>query len=233
MKNCGGGISYNLKQFYKRISYSIWPCVVFVCFLLTSYYGNYVVSWFRGGEGASQFPLLPIDNQIPLVPWFVYFYYLTFPLGIVTFFYVAYASRKKFYDLFYTLIISFAISGVIYFFFQTTFSRPTDFVPESFTDKVLMSVWGSSQPINEFPSQHAFMAIAMILGCLSAGKNMKWQFKVFTILCAIMVVLSTFFIKQHFFLDWVASACIMIPTYFLVAFVRRKNEKKNAQRLEK
>lgn len=230
MKNCGGGTSAKLKKFYGKISYAIWPFVVFIAFLIASYFGNQFVFELRGGEGASMYPQLPIDDKIPLVPWFVYFYYLTFPLGILTFFYVAYVNKNALYNLFYTLIVSFAISGIIYFFWQTYFVKP-EFVPVSFTDKLVVSTWGSTNPINCFPSQHSFMAIAMIIGCCSAGKGMNWIFKVFTIFCSIMILLSTFLIKQHYFVDWIASACIMIPAFLTIFFIRRKKEKKNEIKL--
>ncbi len=213
------------KNFYGRTKYAIWPFVVFASFLIVTFFGNQVIYWLRGGGYALQFHKLPIDYQIPLVSWFVYFYYLTFPLGIVAFFYLAYANKKSFYNLFYTLLISFAISGVIYLFWQTHLTKP-DFVPVSFTDKLVVSTWGSTDPINNFPSQHAFMAIAMIIACLSAGKDMKWWFKAFTIPCAIMIILSTFFTKQHYFIDWVASVAIMVPVYFGVTWFRARREKK-------
>ncbi len=219
---------HRFRNFYNRTKYAIWPFVIFVAVLFVTFFGNQVIYWLRGGDYALQYHYLPIDDQIPLISWFIYFYYLTFPLGIVAFFYLAYANKKRFYDLFYTLIISFAISGVIYLFWQTHLTKP-DFDPVSFTDKLLVSTWGSTDPINNFPSQHAFMAIGVIIACLTAGKDMKWWFKALAIPCAIMIILSTFFTKQHYFIDWVASVCIMVPAYIGVVLYRRRKEKKKGK----
>ncbi len=220
---------HKFKCFYDRISYAIWPFAIFLAVLILTFYGNEFVFWLRGGQGASQFHHLPIDDQIPIVSWFIYFYYLTFPLGIVTFFYVAYSNKKALYNLFHTMVISFAISGIIYLFWQTHLTKP-EFIPISFTDKLVVSTWGATDPINNFPSQHAFMAIAMIIGCLSAGKNMKWWFKALTIPCALMIIMSTFFTKQHYFIDWVMSTCIMVPVYLGVLFTKKRLKKKKADK---
>lgn len=201
------------RSFYGQISYAIPPFILFVSVLVFTYFGNQVIFGFNGGMGGSDYPHIPLDDKIPLVSWFVYPYFLAFPLGIVAFFYLAYANKKAFFVMYRTLIISFAISGIIYLFWQTYFTKP-DFVPVTFTDKMVVGTWGTTYPINCFPSQHAFMAFGIIIGCLTGGKKMNLWFKIFSIVVAIMVVLATFFIKQHFFLDWVASLGIMLVVYF-------------------
>lgn len=217
---------YHKQNFWHRISYAIVPFILFILTLVISYFGNQLLN-----KPGSNYPELPIDAKIPLVPWFVYFYFLTFPLGFVTFFYLAYANKKNLYNICLTMIISFAISGIIYFFWQTEMTKPV-LEPTSFTNKFLLWTWGSTNPINCFPSQHCFMAIAMIIACLTAGKNMNIWFKIPTILISIMIILSTVFLKQHFLLDFVTSFLIMVPIYLLVHFLkfgkwaRRKSLKK-------
>lgn len=216
------------KGFYGKISYAVKPFIIFVAVLFVSYFGNQFVYWLMGSSGGSNYPEIPLDSKIPLIPWFVYPYYLTFPLGIITFFYLAYANKKSFYQIFYTLVISFAISGVIYLAFQTKFTKP-DFTPVTFTDQLVVRTWGSTSPINCFPSQHSFMAIAIIIACLTSGKNMKWWYKIFAISMSIMILLATFFIKQHYFLDWVASLVIMLLVYFGVLIYFHAKRKKHGE----
>ena len=110
-------IKEKIKSVYREISYVILPFFIFVMVLIVSYFGNqliYSLGWTHGSNWCE----IELDKHIPLIPWFVYFYYLTFPLGIITFFMLAYKDKKAFYNLFLTLIISFAISGVIYVFFS-------------------------------------------------------------------------------------------------------------------
>lgn len=201
-----------IKKIYNKISYAIIPFLIFVAVLGVSYLGNQLLySW--GVTKGSNYPEVPLDKKIPLISWFVYPYFLTFPLGLFTFFYLAYKDKKAFYNVFITLVISFAISGVVYLFGQTVFTKP-DFEPKTFTDKFVVWTWGSTNPVNCFPSQHCFMAYAMILACLSAKKEkMNIFFKIFTIIVSIMIVLATVLIRQHFVLDMVASFVIMFPIF--------------------
>lgn len=211
-KNAGWGFYDFCKSVYGKISYAIPPFILFLSVLVFTYFGNQLIFEMSGGVGGSDYPHIPLDDKIPLISWFVYPYFLTFPLGIVAFFYLAYSNKKAFYVMFRTLVICFAISGIIYLFWQTYFTKP-DFVPVTFTDKLVVRTWGSTYPINCFPSQHAFMAIGIIIGCLTGGKKMKWWFKIGAIVISIMILMSTFFIKQHFFVDWIASLAIMLVVY--------------------
>lgn len=219
--------------FYDRIKYAIIPFFIFVAVLLVSYFGNQILYNILDLP-ASSYPEIPADSKVPLVSWFVYFYYLTFPLGLITFFYIAYKDKAAFYNLFYTLILSFALSGFIYLFAQTYFTKP-DFTPVSFTDKLVVWTWGSTNPINCFPSQHCFMAFAVIIACLSC-KGMKMWYRLGAIGCSIMIVLSTVFIRQHFILDIFASFDIMFIIFaifyccdFGKNYVKKQRIKKKKQ----
>lgn len=204
-----------IKKIYNRISYAITPFLIFVAVLGVSYFGNQLLYTFGVTKG-SNYPEIELDSKIPLVSWFVYPYFLTFPLGLFTFFYLAYKDKKAFYNMFITLIISFAISGVIYAFGQTYFTKP-EFEPKTFTDKFVVWTWGSTNPVNCFPSQHCFMAFAMIIACFSAKEEkMNVFFRIFTIITSILIVLATVFIRQHFVLDIFASFIIMFPIFAVV-----------------
>ena len=201
------------KNFYSKIKYATIPFFIFVLCLCLSYFGNQLIYNIIGNPG-SNYPEIELDKHIPLIPWFVYFYYLTFPLGIITFFYIAYKDKKSLYNIFLTLCISFLISGVIYLVGQTEFVKP-DFEPVTFTDKLVVWTWGSVNSINCFPSQHCFMAFAIIIGCLSS-KNLNILFRVLAISCSIIIILSTIFIRQHYFLDIIASFDIIFAVWAIV-----------------
>lgn len=212
-----------IKKVYNRISYAFIPFLIFVAILGVSYFGNQLLYTYGVTKG-SNYPEIELDSKIPLVSWFVYPYFLTFPLGLFTFFYLAYKDKKAFYTMYLTLIISFAISGIIYACGQTYFTKP-DFEPQTFTDKFVVWTWNSTNPVNCFPSQHCFMAFAMIIACLSAKEEkMNIFFRIFTIITSILIVLATVFIRQHFVLDIIASFIIMFPI-FAIAYTFKWGEK--------
>jgi len=230
------------KKVYNQISYAIIPFIIFIAVLVISYSGN---QWLysAGLTKGSNYPEIGLDSKIPLISWFVYPYFLTFPLGLFTFFYLAYKDKKAFWNMYIALTASFAISGIIYLFGQTVFTKP-DFEPITFTDKFVVWTWGSTNPINCFPSQHCFMAFAMVIACLSAKEEkMNVFFKIFTLLCSILIVLATVFIRQHFLLDIVASFIIMFPIWAvcnvfnwgekLMNWLEIKKEKRKQKKLDK
>lgn len=216
-------------HFFKEIKYAIIPFLIFVGVLMVSYFGNQLLYEWLDRKGTN-YPEIPLDKEVPLVSWFVYFYYLTFPLGLVTYFYLAYKDKKSLYNIFLTLCISFAISGVIYFFWQTEFTKP-DFTPVTFTDKLVVWTWGSTNPINCFPSQHCFMAFSILIACFT-GKRMNIFFRIFASAIAVMIVLSTVLIRQHFILDIFASFDIMFAV-FAIVYVSKFGEKMVARQERK
>lgn len=218
-----------LKNVFNQTKYAIVPFIMFVLTLVIAFFGNQLL-YSAGLIKGSNWCELPIDSKIPLIPWFVYFYYLTFPLCFFTFFYLAYKDKKAFYNIYITLILSFALSGIIYLVGQTVFTKP-DFTPVTFTDKLVVWTWGSTNPVNCFPSQHCFMAFATIIACVS-GKGMNKIFKAFAIFCSIMIVLSTVFIRQHFVMDIVASFDIMF-IFWIFAYVFKFGEKWSARKERK
>ncbi len=235
-----------LKQFFSRISYAIIPFIIFAIILFLTFFG--VEQLYNAGLiNASQYHITTIDSYIPLVPWFIYIYYLTFPLGIILFFYLAYTNKKAFYNLYITLVICFIMSGLIYIFAETILTKP-DFEPQSFTDKLVVFTWGSTSPVNNFPSQHCFMAFAIIIGCITANgsgndRKMSKIFIYIAIVLSIMVCMSTVFTKQHYFLDILGSFDIMLIVYpivrvcgtgdKLIKFEEKRKERKKLKKIEK
>ena len=97
-------------------------------------------------------------------------------------------------------------------------------------------------------SQHCFMAIAIIIGCLTAngkGNNRKMNkfFIYFAIICSLLICMSTVFTKQHYFLDIIASFDIMLIVYpivkvcktgdKLIEWEEKRAEKRKLKKIEK
>lgn len=235
-----------IKNFFSRIKYAIVPFIIFGIILFLSFFG--VEMLYKAGLiSASQYHISIFDKYIPLVPHFIYVYYLTFPLGIFLFFYLAYTNKKAFYNLYVTLVICFIISGFIYLFGETILTKP-DFEPTTFTEKLVVMTWGATAPVNNFPSQHCFMAIAIIIGCLTANgkgneRKMNKIFIYFAIIISILICMSTVFTKQHYFLDILASFDIMLIVYPIVRvcgtgdkltkWQEKRAEKRKLKKIEK
>lgn len=225
----------NLKaivEFLKSIRYAIIPFIIVLIFQQLSWTGNMML----GKDGVAL--TIPLDNKIPLVSEFIFIYLLTFPLAIFGFLWIASKDKKHFFNVWLTAIISFAISGIIYFFFQTQMTK-LDFVATSFADKLMVWTWGACKPINCFPSQHVTMATSLILDYHNQQKTTPAWLRWTNYICAILIMMATVFLKQHFVVDIIGSLAIMIPTYIIVktwnfgGHMEKKLERKTAKKLYK
>lgn len=200
------------KIFY-GIAYSIIPFVLFLVVQELSWTGNMLLN----KPGAH--PEIWLDSKIPLISEFVWIYFFTFPLGIFTYFLVAYKDKKHLWNLWLTLMISFAISGIVYFFWQTEMIKP-ELNPVTLSDKFLLWTWGSCHPICCLPSQHCFMALGIIIGVSNQKKNISPWLRWTMIVCGVLIIFATVFLKQHYVLDFVASFVIMVPTYLICKYAK-------------
>lgn len=176
--------------------------------------------------GASNFPAIPLDDKIPLITEFVWIYYFTFPLGIITIYILYFKNREALWEVIVTLIIACIISMVFYFVYPTEMIKPA-LDPVSLSDRFTISTWNASRPVCCLPSQHCFMALSCIIASINE-KNTHWFIRVFTALCGVLIIMSTVFIKQHYFLDFIASFCIIVPLYVALKLLGfgKKCEKK-------
>ena len=208
-----------MKKFFSKFAYAILPFAIFILSLLLSFYGNQLLTNNAAPNTmhyGTTWPYTVLDKYIPLLPGFVYVYFLTFPFSIFIYFYLAAKNKKKLYDIFLTLVICFLISGIIYFFFQSRLIKP-DYTPHSITGDILVWTWNSTNPTNNFPSQHCFMAIAAFIACLDC-KEMNKGVRISGYIIPTLIVLSTVFTKQHYAIDFLGSLAIMVPVYLLVKF---------------
>lgn len=203
-----------VKDFFKSIAYAFVPFLLFIVSLILSWGFN---QFFGKTTGIQLWTWL--DSQIPCVPQFVYVYYLTFPLGIVSYFYLAKVDKAKLYDITIVLIVAYIISGLFYAFMQTEFPMEVkeSYIsnPQTISEKLTVLTWHASHPTNCFPSQHCYMAIGIIL-CSLNTKGIKTWYKWLSYVVGVLIVLATVLIKQHFVVDFFASLAIMLILYAIV-----------------
>ena len=202
-----------VSRIFFGIAYSIIPFIFFLIVQELSWTGNMLLN----KPGAH--PEIWLDSKIPLISEFVWIYFLTFPIAIFTYFLVAYKDKKHLWNLWLTIMISFAISGIVYFFWQTEMVKP-ELNPVTLSDKFLLWTWGSCHPICCLPSQHCFMAIAIIIGVCNQKKNISPWLRWPMMVCGVLIILATVFLKQHYVLDFVASLVIMVPPFLIWKYAK-------------
>lgn len=150
----------------------------------------------------------PIDYAIPPIMSFAIIYvFMFYPFVLYTIGYFAYIKPNRSKQFFISLFTVYAISFIVYIIMPVEMIRPnistTD--PDFFT-RVMAKYYASDPPLNCFPSLHA--GIASILAYnLSKEKPKYWY--VFWIF-ALLVMISTLFVRQHVIADEIAGFLVAI-----------------------
>ncbi len=166
----------------------------------------------------------PLDDRIPFCEGFVIFYVLWFVaiFGMHLYTLVYDLDVFKRYSKF--LIFSLSISSVIFLVFPSCQElRPETFPRDNLLTKIVGLLYAVDTNTNVLPSEHAIGAIAVF----SAGihcRRLQTPGKIAALLVmAVLISLSTVFLKQHSVLDVLAAVPICAAAYWL-CFGRREKE---------
>ena len=164
-----------------------------------------------------------IDSKIPFIAHFIY-PYISWYLMLVLVPFMFYKSNKLSFNNYYvTTFLCICFVFFIYFFYPTTMVR-ADIVSNSISEYLVNFIYKIDTPIlNCFPSMHCIISFIFIYVAL-LDKDLKLGSKIFIILWALSVVLSTVFIKQHVFVDVVSAFIVSIVMYVIVKKIKYLND---------
>lgn len=157
---------------------------------------------------------------IPYVSWYLYVGFFLMLLCVV--------NEKSYRGLLINLLIGMIISYIIFYVFPTTVPRPIINSKDIFSRLVLI-IYNRDNPYNCFPSIHVINA-ALTAIYVNRESKLNRVIKGISTTVSILIILSTMFIKQHYFLDAVAGILIAYTLYITDFLLRyKKFMKKNAE----
>ncbi len=152
------------------------------------------------------------DRAVPFIPQFIVIYNSLEPVIYITLIFFFIFHPKIFTALASAMISLFLISNGVYVIFQTQVPRPTlTYGTNWYVDQVI-KLYKSDNPYNCFPSLHCGTS-ALVASFWFVKKRYKiiaWIMAVW----AVLIVLSTQFLKQHVVAD-ILGSFIAIGLYFL------------------
>lgn len=195
----------------------IWALVpLLLCFAL-----NCVVYWVTMalcGDLPHYNLTLPIDNKVPVMTGWIFIYLCyCYVFWALSYCYIAKVLRKRPIDLFRFIVADMMSRLVCMFFFiflPTTNVRP-DIVGTSFADELTRFLYSIDQPTNLFPSIHCLVSWLCFIG-IRNEKSVPLATKIFSCVSAILIMLSTQFLKQHYVVDMV-SGILLGELCFIIA----------------
>lgn len=191
------------------------------CFMLPILLLNMCYGLLNSSSRGVSSLAIDLDTKIPFIKEFIIPYVVWYPLVPLVFMYICIKDKLTYCKILVSLVCGLIISYITFYFFQTTILRPVLTGNDLFTN-IIGILYKVDRPFNCFPSIHVMTCFLMIEGIWKCKeKNLVMNISV-TVLNAI-IILSTFFVKQHVVLDAVYGILIASVT-FLLANLLIKNK---------
>ena len=207
-------------QKYKHAFWLLYLPVYFVSFCLAEKYvtSQYWVSY------------TPLDDKIPFIEEFVIAYIAWFPAIWVTGIFLLFFDPGAFKRYIWSIIIGYSFSLVVFFVFPNGQDlRPGSFSqPNVFTDMV-QAFYAHDTNTNVLPSMHVIGASAVVFAVFDSIKLRKPWLCITSVIVAVMIDLSTVFIKQHSILDVWAGLAVSAAVYIIVYVIIKKKQLKKTR----
>ena len=164
-----------------------------------------------------------LDDVIPFQEGFLIFYALwyVFIVGMHLYTLLYDVKSYKIYTKF--LLISLGISSIIFLIYPSCQElRPAEFPRDNLLTRIVSILYTVDTNTNVFPSEHAIGALAVLAAAIHTD-SLRTPGKITAIaILAVLIGLSTVFLKQHSILDVLAALPICAVAYLLCYGRREK-----------
>lgn len=159
-----------------------------------------------------------IDKMIPFVPLFIWPYIYWYLFVVATVLYLFFTNKSDFYKNVAFLFIGMTICLIIFSIYPTSFNhRPASWNADPITSFFISNIYAADKCQNVFPSIHVYNSIGCAIAIIKhEGFKDKKGIHVIAVISAILISLSTMFIKQHSILDALSASLLAVIMYVLV-----------------
>ena len=166
-----------------------------------------------------------LDDLIPFCEVFVVPYVFWYFLIVWSLVYFAIYDVASFRKLMVFLIVTQITAMAIYILFPNRQDlRPKVFPRENIFTSVIGWLYALDTDTNVCPSLHVAFSIGIASVWLKR-KRSRAATKIFIVLCAVLICLSTVFIKQHSALDGIAAIPVCLLAEFICYPIPQKRKK--------
>lgn len=157
----------------------------------------------------------PLDDIIPFCEIFVIPYVFWYLLIVISLLYFALYNTDSFKKLMTFIIVTQVVAMAIYIIFPNRQDlRPDVFPRDNILTQLVSLIYSVDTNTNVCPSLHVGYSIAIASAWLKEkGVSVWW--KIFVAVIAVIICMSTTFIKQHSVVD----ACVAIPMCVLAEVI--------------
>jgi membrane-associated phospholipid phosphatase len=150
------------------------------------------------------------DRAVPFLPVFIWIYILAFPFWAVNYILAAQRGKDMFYRFVATDLTVHMACFLIFLIIPTTNVRP-EITGDSISEKMLALIYaldGGENPSNLFPSIHCYLSWLCYRGLRKAKEIPVW-YQRFSLVFAILIIISTQVLKQHYLVDAISGVVLV------------------------
>ena len=167
----------------------------------------------RGGLPVTYHPVyVPLDDRIPFCEYFLFAYLFWFAFLIGMLAYTIFFDQPAFRRMMWFIILTYSVTIAIYFLYPTCQElRPVEFPRDNALTRFIRWFYVFDTNTNVCPSIHVMGALAVLCTAWHCKgfqhPGWKWAFGV----SALLICLSTVFLKQHSVVDVIMAlpACLL------------------------
>lgn len=157
-----------------------------------------------------------LDNLIPFCEWFVIPYVFWYVLIVISLGWFALYNVENFKNLSKYIIITQVVAMICYILFPSRQDlRPEVFPRENVLTWVVSLLYGFDTSTGVCPSLHVAYSIGIASTWLKE-RQASTAWKVFVVVAAALICLSTMFVKQHSAVDFFAALPVCVLAEWLV-----------------
>lgn len=165
-----------------------------------------------------------LDDIIPFCEWFLIPYVLWYALIVYSLWRFALYDVDSFKKLQTYIMITQAVAMAVYILYPNCQNlRPIDFPRDNFLTDCVKTIYFFDTNTGVCPSLHCAYSIG-IASVFARAKNVSKFLKIFIAIFALIICLSTMFIKQHSAVDFFAALPVCLLAEILVFKVFYKNK---------
>ncbi len=193
--------AYEWKDISKRALWGLSILLISMSYPILNQYRGEANSVFTAVD-----KLIPFNKYfiLPYVSWYIFVAVFAGILCIV--------DKGRYFKLLITLNVGMITCYIIYYFYPTYVPRPIIKGTDFFSNMVL-NLYAADNPYNCFPSIHVLNSVLIALYTYESDKISKLT-KIICVFIAASIVLSTMFIKQHYFADVLSAIVFAFMLYF-------------------
>lgn len=158
-----------------------------------------------------------LDEKIPFIEFFVIPYLLWFGFVTITTLYFFFKDKTEFYRMtifLFTGMTIFLIVSTIYPNGQIL--RPREFERDNIFVDMVKYIYAADTPTNIFPSIHVYNSIGVQIAIRNSEHLKENKFVQHgSFVLAVLIILSTMFLKQHSVIDVIGAFVLAVPVYHL------------------